>query len=131
MNTIKMKPTSQSLHSTQRMLMFLFGCLVVRCAFVILAARVNTKHLKYLGYLAILPAVGFMYIFLTGSRTTGVETFGEKIWWNNLRPVHSVLYILFAYQAINGHKSAWIFLALDVFIGFTSWMIHKFLPKND
>ena len=29
-------------------------------------------------------------------RKTGKEVFGSKIWWNDLRPVHASLYILFA-----------------------------------
>ena len=120
-----MKMKKGESHSTQRMLMFLLGCIVVRVCFVIVAANISTQHLKYLGYLALIPAFGFMYIFLTGSRTTGPETFGEKIWWNNLRPVHSIVYVLFAIGAIRGNRSAWIFLALDVLIGFTSWCIHQ------
>ena len=46
----------------------------------------------YLGYLALLPATEFIYIYLTGSMKTGAESFGEKIWWNNLRPIHSILF---------------------------------------
>jgi hypothetical protein len=37
-------------------------------------------------FLAILPAIGFMYIYLTDSRKTGQEVFGQKIWWNHLQP---------------------------------------------
>ena len=25
-------------------------------------------------------------------RKTGLEVFGDKIWWNNLRPIHGILY---------------------------------------
>ena len=63
----------------KRFLMFLIGCIGVRTLFVIIAKYINTKYLKYLGYIALLPAIGFMYIYLTGSRKTGAETFGEKI----------------------------------------------------
>ena len=93
----------------KRFLMFLIGCIGVRTLFVIIAKYINTKYLKYLGYIALLPAIGFMYIYLTGSRKTGAETFGEKIWWNDLRPIHSILYFLFAYNAILGNTYAWIY----------------------
>ena len=111
----------------QRMLMFLIGCIGTRSLFVIIAKYVNTQYLKYMGYLALLPAIGFIYIYLTGSRKTGPETFGEKIWWNNLRPVHSMLYFLFAYNAINGNKQAWIYLLVDVLFGLISFLIHHYV----
>ena len=75
-----------------------------------------------MGYLALLPAIGFTYIYLTGSRKTGGEVFGGKIWWNNLRPLHAFLYFLFAYNAINGNKNAWIFLLIDVIVGLISFV---------
>ena len=114
-------------HLQQRFLMFLIGCIGIRSLFVIIAKNVNTKYLKYLGYLALVPATGFMYIYLTGSRKTGAEVFGEKIWWNNLRPIHSILYFLFAYNAIIGNKQSWIYLLVDVLIGLTSFLIHHYL----
>ena len=110
----------------KRMLMFLIGCIGVRSLLVVLAKYINIKYLKYLGYLALLPAVGFIYIYLTGTRKTGGETFGEKIWWNDLRPVHSILYFLFAYNAIIGNKQAWIYLLADVLFGLISFLIHHY-----
>ena len=114
-------------HLQQRMLMFLIGCIGIRSLFVIIAKYVNTQYLKYMGYLALLPAIGFIYIYLTRSRKTGPETFGEKIWWNNLRPIHSMLYFLFAYNAINGNKQAWIYLLVDVLFGLISFLIHHYV----
>ena len=111
----------------QRFLMFLIGCIGLRLLFAIIAKYINTNYLKYLGYLALLPAIGFLYIFLTGARKTGPETFGAKIWWNNLRPVHSLLYFLFAYNAIIGNKQAWVYLLLDVLLGLISFLVHHYV----
>jgi len=113
-------------HLQQRFLLFLIGCIGIRSLFVIIAKYINTKYLKYLGYLALVPAIGFIYIYLTGSRKTGAEVFGEKIWWNNLRPIHSILYFLFAYNAIIGNKQSWIYLLADVLIGLISFLIHHY-----
>ena len=110
----------------QRFLMFLIGCIGVRSLFVVIAKYIDPKYLKYLGYLALLPATGFMYIYLTGSRKTGAEVFGEDIWWNNLRPIHSILYFLFAYNAIIGNKQSWRYLLVDVLIGLISFLIHHY-----
>jgi hypothetical protein len=116
-------------HLQQRFLLFLFGCVGIRSLFVIIARYINTKYLKFLGYLALLPAIGFIYIYLTGTRKTGAEVFGEKIWWNNLRPIHSILYFLFAYNAIIGNKQSWIYLLVDVIIGLISFL-HLFSFKT-
>ena len=108
-------------------LMFLIGCIGLRSIFVIIAKYINIKYLKYLGLLALIPAIGFIYIYLTGSRKTGAEVFGKKIWWNNLRPIHSILYFLFAYNAIIGNKESWIYLFVDVVIGLISFLLHHYI----
>ena len=114
----------------QRFLLFLIGCIGIRSLFVVIAKYINKEYLKYLGYLAVLPAIGFMYIYLSGSRKTGAEVFGEKIWWNNLRPIHSILYFLFAYNAIVGNSQSWIYLLLDVLIGLLSFLLHHYVNGN-
>jgi hypothetical protein len=111
----------------KRMLMFLIGCIGSRSLFVVIAKYINTAYLKYLGYLALLPAIGFLYIYLTGSRQTGPETLGAKIWWNTLRPIHSILYFLFAYNAIQGNKQSWIYLLVDVLVGLISFLIYHYV----
>ena len=112
----------------KRFLLFLIGCIGTRFVFVLLAKNIGLQlqYLPYLGYLALLPAIGFMYIYFTGSRQTGMEVFGEKIWWNDLRPLHSLLYFLFAYNAIIGNKQAWIYLFVDVLIGLISFLVYHF-----
>lgn len=114
----------------KRFLLFLIGCIGVRFLFVVIAKYIDTTYLKYLGYAALLPAIGFMYIYLTGSRKTGAEVFGEKIWWNDLRPIHSILYFLFAYNAILGNTQSWIYLLVDVLIGLISFLLHHYINGN-
>jgi hypothetical protein len=114
----------------KRFWMFLIGCIGVRSMFVVLAKYANVCYLKYAGYMALLPAVGFLYIYVSGSRKTGPETFGEKIWWNALRPVHSILYFLFAYNAIIGNKQSWIYLLVDVVFGLLSFLTHHYVSTT-
>jgi len=110
----------------KRFLLFLIGCIGTRSLFVYLAKNASATYLMYMGYLALLPALGFLYIYFTGTRKTGGEVFGEKIWWNNLRPLHSTLYFIFAYNAINGNPMAWVYLLIDVIIGLTSFLAYHF-----
>ncbi len=113
----------------KRFLLFLIGCIGTRSFFVYVAKNSGPKYLPLLGYLALLPAIGFMYIYLTGSRQTGAEVLGDKIWWNDLRPIHSLLYFLFAYNAITGNTKSWIYLLVDVIVGLVSFLVFHY--KND
>jgi len=66
-------------------------------------------------------------LFLFGNKTADsqLEWSGDKkIWWNNLRVVHGLNYLIFAILAIQTSKNAWIPLAVDVSIGFIAWIIH-------
>lgn len=110
----------------KRFLLFLIGCIGTRSLFVYLAKNASEINLMYMGYLALLPAIGFLYIYFTGTRKTGAEVFGGKIWWNDLRPIHSLLYFVFAYNAINGNPMAWVYLLIDVSIGLISFLSFHF-----
>lgn len=110
----------------KRFLLFLIGCIGTRSLLVYIAKTTSKTLLMYMGYLALLPAIGFFYLFFSGTRQTGAEVFGEKIWWNNLRPIHGLLYALFAYNAITGNTGAWIYLLVDVLVGLTSFLIFHY-----
>lgn len=114
----------------KRLILFLIGCIGTRALFAYLAKIANKYFLALMGYLAILPAIGFFYLFFTGSRKTGAEVFGDKIWWDNLRPIHGVLYLLFAYNAINGNSFAWVYLLIDVIFGLVSFLFFHYM-NND
>ncbi len=108
----------------KRFLLFLIGCIGTRFLFVYIAKNASTRVLKYMGYLALLPAFGFVYFYLSGTRKTGPEVFGDTIWWNDLRPIHSALYFGFSYNAITGNHNAWVYLLVDVLFGLSSFLWH-------
>lgn len=114
----------------KRFLLFLLGCIGTRSLLVYLAKNMNKQFLRVMGYLALLPATGFFYIYFTNSRKTGAEVFGDKIWWNNLRPIHGTLYALFAYNAIKGNSNAYIYLLVDVLIGLISFLGFHYCNGN-
>jgi len=111
----------------KRFLLFLFGCIGTRSLLVYIAKNLSKQYLFYLGWLTLIPATGFMYIFLTGTRQTGAEVFGDKIWWNDLRPVHSLIYFAFSYNAIIGNMNAWVYLLVDVIIGLISFLSYHYM----
>lgn len=111
----------------KRFLLFLIGCIGLRSLFVYLAKTLPNEYLQIMGFFALIIAIGFIYIFFTGSRKTGTEVFGDKIWWNDLRPIHSFLYFCFAYFAIAGKRDiAWKFLLADVILGLLSFLFHHY-----
>ena len=114
----------------KRFLLFIFGCISIRLLFVYIAKTVDKSYLPILGLLALIPAIGFFYIFFTNSRETGPEVFGEKIWWNNLRILHGLLYLIFAILAITIQSYAWIPLLIDVSIGLLSFLYFHYSNGN-
>ncbi len=114
----------------KRFLLFLLGCIPTRLVFVYIAKNISLQYLPILGYLALLPAIGFIYLYLSGTRKTGPEVFGDKIWWNSLRPIHALFYLLFAYHAIHKVRTAWLYLMYDVILGLLSFLIFHYI-NND
>ena len=47
----------------KRFLLFIIGCIGSRTLLVYLAKNASEKNLMYIGYLALLPAIGFLYIY--------------------------------------------------------------------
>ena len=112
----------------KRFLLFIFGCILVRISFVLIAKNIDKDKLPILGTLAILPAVGFLFIFIGGYRKQA--TFGQKVWWNDLRPVHALLYFTFVYLAFHKNEYSYIPLFLDVLIGFISFVFYHYQNDN-
>ena len=111
----------------KRFILFLFGCIGTRSLLVYLAKNANKQFLFLMGLGAISISIGFMYFYLSGTRKTGPEVFGDKIWWNDLRPIHALLYALFAFNAITGNLNAYIYLLVDVIFGLIAFLLHHFL----
>jgi hypothetical protein len=112
--------------TAQRALLFLVGCIGSRSLLAYAAATIAPANLQILGFLTMIPVLGWIYILWTGSRKTGLETGGEPIWWNSLRPVHAFNYALFSALAIMRNEKAYYVLVLDVFIGLFAWIHHHF-----
>ena len=107
---------------TKRNLLFIFGCIPVRLLWVYLAYSTKSKEL---GWVGLLPAIGFLLIWMLGLRKTGREVFGDSIWWNDLRPLHSILYFCYAYLAIKGSGDAYIPLLADAIVGIIAFLYNR------
>ncbi len=121
----------------KRFILFLFGCMLFR-GFLIILAKYSVNKSKFifstLGIFSIIIGIGFLTIYITNIRKTGPEVFGEKIWWNNIRPLHGVLYLLFGIISLFGSQSlkekAWIILLIDFIVGLFSFLFHHYKQGN-
>jgi len=111
----------------KRYLLFLIGCMGTRLAFALLAKNIPLNYLPYVGALATIPVIGWLYIIFVGKRDNGAEVFGEKIWWKDLRIIHTFLYASFAYLAFMKDHRAWLVLLADILFGFSAFIIHHFV----
>lgn len=116
------KINSKTLKS--RFLLFLFGCIGSRLAFTAISAYSRGIFLKLLGLVALGPVIGWLYIIFIGKRDTGLEVFGDKIWWKDLRPIHTLLWATFSYMAITGNRNAWIVLLADTLFGLSAFLVY-------
>jgi len=110
----------------KRFLLFLGGCIPVRLFLVWLAKNTPLTYLPYLGALALFPAIGFLYLYFTGQRQTGLETQGARIWWAPFRLVHGLIYFGFAYAAFRQVAMAYQFLLADVCLGLVLFLWHHY-----
>ena len=108
-----------------RTLLFLVGCIGLRLALAYFAKIASPAHLKLMAVGAGLISIGFATIYAFGLRKTGIETGGELIWWNELRPLHAVLFATFAFMAWNGDQNAWKVLMADTLVGLSAWTFIK------
>ena len=114
----------------KRFLLFLGGCIPMRLLFVWLAKIMPLNYLPYAGALALLPAFAFFYLFLSGKRTSGLETQGAPIWWMQFRIIHGFIYLCFAYYAFQRVRFAYKFLLADVFLGLGLFLWHHYTASN-
>ena len=109
----------------KRIVMFLLGCIPFRLALVYATAYSSCIMLKVMAVIATAIAIGFTLIYVFGWRKTGLETEGAPIWWNDLRPLHAVLWASFAYFAWTCcNDGAWKVLLLDTLIGLAAFLAY-------
>jgi hypothetical protein len=115
----------------KRFSLFLFGCIPMRLALAALAYYGSKWIVNTLALVALMISIGFMVIFLGGFRTRGIETGGELIWWNAIRPIHAFLYLAFGIMVFTGMRHhAWKALLFDAIFGLSAFLYFHFV-KGD
>ena len=122
--------------SNSRILAFLGGCILVRIIFAVVAFYFGQKNhsnwvLQSLGIIAIIIGISFFLIHynILGKEEADKQLLrwhdnDSKMWWDDFRPIHGFLYILFGILALCKVELSYIILVIDVTIGLTAWVIH-------
>lgn len=109
-----------------RIFAFLVICLGIRLLFAYIAKNLSKENLRLSSIPAAILGLTFIILYLFDLRKTGVEA-GGTIWWNKIRPIHGVIYILYAIYAFKGEKNAYYVLIFDVLVGFIAWLNNYYL----
>lgn len=107
----------------KRLVLFLIGCMGARSGLTYIIKHHTIQYKLFLVVLLMIPAIGFSYIYLNDLRKTGGEVFGGKIWWNNLRPFHAIMYFTSAVMVYIQNKKAYYVVGLDTLVGLISFIL--------
>jgi hypothetical protein len=116
----------------KRFLLFLVGCIGIRVLMVYISKYGSYNVNMFLAVIALLIGIGFFRIYFGGLRKVGLETQGAPIWWNHLRPLHGLLYLLFSIMVFANiyYNYAWVILAIDVMIGLFAFLHFHYVEGN-
>jgi hypothetical protein len=114
----------------KRFLLFIFGCILTRLILTFVVKKLKPIYLPIAGYIGLILGISFLTIYYYNLRKTGIEVFGDKIWWNDIRQIHGFLYLIFSYLAINKNKNAWVVLLIDVIFGLVMFINHHYTNDN-
>ena len=101
-------------------MLFLLGCIPVRASLAWYTKKYPSKNL---GYVLLIIAVTFLYLYFNNLRLNAQEASDGVTWWAPYRIIHGLLYLAAAIYMFKDSKRAWIPLTIDVILGFLVFMI--------
>tara|TARA_B100000989_G_C19252512_1_gene348716 strand:- start:132 stop:536 length:405 start_codon:yes stop_codon:yes gene_type:complete len=124
----------------KRFLLYLFGCIGMRTLITIVAKNLNEnlnnnttkKYFKYFSLITLSMGLGFLYIYIFGSKKADsqLKWANSKVWWNDYRIIHAILYISFSIMALLQLNNAWVLLALDTLLGLIIFLKYHYVNGN-
>ena len=108
----------------ERTALFIGGCIPLRVGLTTLAYKASPDTLRYMGFLALIPAIVMLLLWATDSRLNATEA-GGNTWWHQQRVIHSLIWFIFAFAAINASPHAWKALAVDTAFGLSLFINNR------
>lgn len=100
----------------RRFIYYLVGCMGARSALTYL---VKQRIFSQIGIIPLVMGMGFLYIYFYGSQSADeqLKWANAKVWWNDYRVVHGIIYSTAGLLSLYNHPCAWMLLAVDTFLG--------------
>ena len=92
-------------------LLYILFCIPIRTLLIYL-----TYHKKELNIIYILATIGFLIKFFNNNNNER-GFFNSLVWWNDLRFIHSIIYIIYLILIYKKYDKAYIILIIDLLIG--------------
>ena len=89
-------------------------CIAVRLLFAYFISGLKGKMLQFSSIFGFAVAAGFILMIIVDRKEGG---FGQKVWWEKYRIIHSGLYLTFAILALNMSKFSYVPLLIDALLG--------------
>ncbi len=107
-------------------LYFLFLCFPARLLLALIAKIIKPEYLPIMGVFTTFISISFFINFIKHNKNSK-GFFGNKVWWNNYRLVHSFNFALFSIQALLKYNKSWIVLLIDALLGLIIFAIKYFI----
>ena len=91
-------------------------CILVRVFIAYLAFLSYNSNLRYI-LVAFLFTVSIVLTYLYITKRRKIGAFGQKIWWDFLRPIHAILFFISGVLLSTKVKETYIILLISAFIG--------------
>jgi hypothetical protein len=91
-------------------------CVPVRVLLAIAVCFLPTRFLPYAGALALFGVAGLLYRFFTYTDSQ-LGAFNQRVTWNSVRPLHAMIWALFAVLAVSKNTRAKWIPFVDVAVG--------------
>ena len=101
---------------------FWLGCVSARLALALAVGVVPLTWLPLVGVVSLFGVAGLLYRFFTYNEQQ-VGAFHQPVTWNGARPVHALLWFVFAILALSESPSARIIPYLDLVVGIVVYIL--------
>ena len=101
-------------------------CICIRLSFAYLTYVLYNKSIRYtLITLFFIISIGELYQYIMKTRTIGA--FNNRVWWDSLRPIHTLLFFCTSLSLFYKYKYSYLILLLDTIISVLGYILIK--PK--
>jgi len=101
-------------------------CIFVRLSLAYCVFFVQKMPIRYMFVLLyFILSIGALYQYIVKTRRIGA--FNNKVWWDNLRPIHSLLFLFTSIGLFYKYKYSYMFLLLDTLISILGFINNHYV----